>query len=162
MPNIIEDRKEELEAIEPLLNAIPSSNIIMLPSDCYAEGGDVIIHDPYVFVGVSSDATFEKFQTARTNTNGFECLQDEFPALEFKSFELFKDDMDPLKGSLHLDCAFQPLGDALLLAPHLFKNHAILPGLKTTLEEIIYFVVHKRKPTNYTLMCLVLLQRRFW
>ena len=124
LPNIIEDRKEELGAIESLLNAIPSSNIIMLPSDCYAEGGDVIIHEPYVFVGGSSDETFENFQTARTNTNGFEYLQDEFPALEFKSFELFKDDTDPLKGSLHLDCAFQPLGDALLLAPHLFKNPA--------------------------------------
>ena len=78
LPNIIEDRKEELGAIESLLNAIPSSNIIMLPSDCYAEGGDVIIHEPYVFVGVSSDETFENFQTARTNTNGFEYLQDEF------------------------------------------------------------------------------------
>ena len=124
LPNIIEDRKEELGAIESLLNAIPSSNIIMLPSDCYAEGGDIIIHEPYVFVGVSNDETFEKFQTARTNTNAFEYLQDAFPALEFKSFELFKDDIDPLKGSLHLDCAFQPLGDALLLAPHLFKNPA--------------------------------------
>ena len=66
LPNIIEDRKQELGAIEPLLNAIRSSNIIMLPSDCYAEGGDVIIHDPYVFVGVSSDATFEKFQVLGT------------------------------------------------------------------------------------------------
>ena len=53
-----------------------------------------------------------------------EYLADEFPAKEFKSFELLKDDQDPFKGSLHLDCAFQPLGGGAIIAPHLFKNES--------------------------------------
>ncbi len=122
LPNIIEDRQEELGAIEFLLNAIPSSNIIMLPIDCFAEGGDIILHNTHVFVGVSNNETFETYQTARTNSIGFDYLQNEFPTLKFKAFELFKDDTNPRKGSLHLDCAFQPIGDALLFAPHLFKK----------------------------------------
>lgn len=122
LPNVIEDRADELRAIDHLLDSIPSSNIIMMPSGCYAEGGDVIVHEPFIFVGVSDDLTFEEYTTARTNEAGFEYLQDEFPGYDFKGFELLKSDVDPRKGSLHLDCAFQPLGDALLLAPHLFKN----------------------------------------
>ena len=121
LPNVIEDRSEELQAIDHLVDSIPSSNIIMMPSGCFAEGGDVIVHEPFVFVGVSNNETYETFSTARTNEAGFEYLQDEFPGFDFKGFELLKNDVDPRKGSLHLDCAFQPLGDALLLAPHLFK-----------------------------------------
>tara|TARA_B100000900_G_C20593200_1_gene722373 strand:+ start:2113 stop:2979 length:867 start_codon:yes stop_codon:yes gene_type:complete len=122
LPNVIKDRASEANAIEELLGRIPSANIIMMPGGCYAEGGDVIVHEPFVFVGVSNEQTFQEYITARTNTAGFEYLQDEFPAYEFKGFELLKSDLDPRKGSLHLDCAFQPLGDALLFAPHLFKN----------------------------------------
>ncbi|REJ62446.1 MAG: amidinotransferase [Bacteroidetes bacterium] len=124
LPNVIEDRASEVKAINALLDRIPSSNIIMMPSGCYAEGGDVIVHERYVFVGLSNEATFNKYKTARTNEAGLDYLQDEFPAYDFKGFELLKSDVDPRKGSLHLDCAFQPLGDALLLAPHLFKNAA--------------------------------------
>ena len=124
LPNVIEDRASEAKAINALLDRIPSSNIIMMPSGCYAEGGDVIVHERFVFVGVSNEATFNKYKTARTNIAGLDYLQDEFPAYDFKGFELLKSDVDPRKGSLHLDCAFQPLGDALLLAPHLFKNAA--------------------------------------
>lgn len=122
LPNVIKDRADELHAIGYLVDSIPSSNIIMMPRGCFAEGGDVIVHEPFVFVGVSDDLTYEKFTTARTNEAGFEYLQDEFPGYDFKGFELLKSDVDPRKGSLHLDCAFQPLGDALLLAPHLFKH----------------------------------------
>jgi N-dimethylarginine dimethylaminohydrolase len=106
---------------------------------CNAEGGDVIIHNDYVFVGVSSDETFQKFKTARTNYAGMDYLADEFPAKEFKGFELHKDDLDPRKGALHLDCAFQPLGCGALLAPHLFKNESDVKWLmKYFGEENIY------------------------
>ena len=59
-----------------------------------------------------------------TNFRGMDYLADEFPAKDFKGFELHKDDRDPLKGSLHLDCAFQPIGGGALIAPHLFKNES--------------------------------------
>ena len=122
LPNVIEDRADELKAIDKLLGRISSANIIMMPSGCYAEGGDVIVHEPFVFIGVSNEQAFDKYTTARTNTAGFEYLQDEFPGFDFKGFELLKSDVDPRKGSLHLDCAFQPLGDAVLLAPQFFKQ----------------------------------------
>ncbi len=140
LPNVIEDRADELHAIDHLLDSIPSSNIIMMPSGCFAEGGDVIVHEPFVFVGVSDNDTYERYTTARTNEAGFEYLQDEFPAYDFKGFELLKSDVDPRKGSLHLDCAFQPLGDALLLAPHLFKNAADVTWIESQFgtENIFY------------------------
>jgi len=122
IPNIIEDRMLERDAMSKIEASIPSSNIIMMPSNCHAEGGDVLVHNDYIFVGVSDDEDFSKYKTARTNYAGYEYLMDEFPAKEFKAFELIKDDTIPQRGSLHLDCAFQPIGGGALLAPHLFKN----------------------------------------
>ena len=125
IPNVIADRSEERGAMAEIEETIPSGNIIMMPSGCYAEGGDVIVDNDYVLVGVSDDHTFENYKTARTNYRGMDYLADEFPAKEFKGFELHKDDHDPLKGSLHLDCAFQPIGGGgALIAPHLFKNES--------------------------------------
>lgn len=124
IPNIIEDRSQERDAMVNIEARIPSANIIMMPSGCYAEGGDVIVHNDYIFVGVSNDDDFQRFKTARTNYAGFEYLMDEFPAKEFKAFELLKNDLDSRSGSLHLDCAFQPIGGGALLASHLFKNAA--------------------------------------
>lgn len=122
LPNVIEDREDEALAIDKITGAVPSSNIIMMPSGCFAEGGDVLVHNDYVFVGVSNDEDFEAYQTARTNFAGFDYLQDEFPGFEFKGFELLKSDTDPRTGTLHLDCAFQAVGCGALIAPHLFKN----------------------------------------
>ncbi len=131
MPNVIEDRSEEQHAYDAVIDRIPSSQIIMMPSGCHAEGGDVLVHNNYVFVGVSSDEDFERYQTARTNYQGFEYLQDEFPQFEFKGFELHKHDRDPRAGSLHLDCAFQPIGNGALLCPKLFKNEADIAFLRS-------------------------------
>ena len=124
IPNVIEDRAEERDAMSEIEETIPSGNIIMMPNGCYAEGGDVIVDNDFVLVGVSDNATFDAYKTARTNYRGMDYLADEFPAKEFKGFELFKDDRDPLKGSLHLDCAFQTVGGGALIAPHLFKNES--------------------------------------
>lgn len=125
IPNVIADRAKERDAMAEIEKIIPSWNIIMMPSGCFAEGGDVIVDNDHVFVGVSNDETFDRFKTARTNFRGMDYLEDEFPAKEFKGFELHKDDRDPLKGALHLDCAFQPIGGGgALIAPHLFKNES--------------------------------------
>ena len=148
LPNVIEDQLSEAKAIDGLLNGITSSNIIMMPSGCYAEGGDVIVHEPFVFVGVSNDETFDTFITARTNTAGVDYLQDEFPAYDFKGFELLKSDVDPRKGSLHLDCAFQPLGDALLLALIFSRMRRMSLGLNPISALIIFSTAPKMKPTT--------------
>ena len=131
LPNVIEDRADEALAINDIEGKIPSANIIMMPSGCFAEGGDVLVHNHHVFVGVSNDATFDAYKTARTNIAGMEYLADEFPAKEFKGFELLKSDTDPKAGSLHLDCAFQPVGCGAIIAPHLFKNQADVAWLES-------------------------------
>ncbi len=140
LPNVIEDRAEEAHAITEIEGRIPSSNIIMMPSGCFAEGGDVLVHNHHVFVGVSDEATFDAFKTARTNYAGLEYLADEFPAKEFKGFELLKSDVDPRGGSLHLDCAFQPVGCGAIIAPHLFKHQEDVAWLEKFFgKEHIYY-----------------------
>lgn len=140
LPNVIEDRADEIKAISNIEERIPSSNIIMMPSGCFAEGGDVIVHNHHVFVGVSNDETFDAFKTARTNYAGMDYLSDEFPAKEFKGFELLKSDDEPRKGSLHLDCAFQPVGCGALIAPHLFKNESDVAWLEEFFgKENLYY-----------------------
>ena len=124
IPNVIADRAKERDAMAEIEGLIPSWNIIMMPSGCFAEGGDVIIDNDHVFVGVSNDETFERYKTARTNFRGMDYLADEFPTKEFKGFELHKNDTNPRMGSLHLDSAFQPIGGGALIAPHLFKNES--------------------------------------
>src|SRR6056300_834050 len=80
IPNIIEDRAEERDAMALIEAGIPSAQIIMMPSGCHAEGGDVIVHHDHIFVGVSNDEHFDRYTTARTNFAGMEYLNDEFPA----------------------------------------------------------------------------------
>ena len=130
IPNIIEDRSLERDAMGAVEARIPSANIIMMPSGCHAEGDDVLVLNDHIFVGVSNEDDFNSYKTARTNYAGYEYLMDEFPAKEFKAFELLKNDIDPRSGSLHLDCAFQPIGGGALLAPHLFKNSADVKWLE--------------------------------
>ena len=55
IPNVIADRAKERDAMAEIEKIIPSWNIIMMPSGCFAEGGDVIVDNDHVFVGVSND-----------------------------------------------------------------------------------------------------------
>ena len=70
LPNIIEDRAEELKAIESIIEEISPENRIKMPIDARAEGGDVMPWNEYLFVGYSEDQDFEKYQVARTNRAG--------------------------------------------------------------------------------------------
>ena len=65
--NVIEDRKEEVPAIKSITDKISPKKLIKLPKDAFAEGGDIIIHNNYVFVGVSNDEDYQKLQVTRTN-----------------------------------------------------------------------------------------------
>ena len=50
--NILPDRAEEYHALEPLLEQISPDDVIELPEDCHVEGGDVILCNDYIFIGV--------------------------------------------------------------------------------------------------------------
>lgn len=122
IPNIIEDRKDEILALNKIMNSLDENQIIHMPPGANVEGGDVTIHNGYVFIGVSSDDDFNKFQVARTNYEGFNFLKKKFENLNFIPLELFKSDDDPLENVLHLDCCFQPIGsNGAIVYPGGFK-----------------------------------------
>ena len=122
--NILPDRAQEFEALESLLSQINSEQHIILPEDCHVEGGDVILCDDYIFIGVYSGPDYPEYITARTNLQAAEALQNLFPKKTVKTFELRKSNTNPLGNALHLDCCFQPLGNGnALIHEHGFLNN---------------------------------------
>ena len=110
IPNIIEDRIKEADAIAGVINKIASEDIIRMPLSTRAEGGDVMPCNEYIFVGYSEKEDFEKYIVARTNRSALDFLTLTFPNKIVKGFELKKSDSDPRENALHLDCCFQPIG----------------------------------------------------
>ena len=113
--NILPDRAEEYQALEPLLEQISPDDVIELPEDCHVEGGDVILCNDYIFIGVYSGSDYPEYITARTNLQAAEAIQRLFPNKVVKTFELRKSNSNPLENALHLDCCFQPLGNGKAL-----------------------------------------------
>ena len=93
-------RKAEIEGIQHVLDQLDPDSIIEVPEGATIEGGDVLVHHDHVFVGISK----------RTNKAGFEFLKATFPDKQVIGLNVVVSD-DPKKNILHLDCAFQPVGD---------------------------------------------------
>lgn len=110
IPSIIRERNAEQEGLQVHLNQIPDSNKIVAPEGTYIEGGDVIIHNEYIFVGYAKEEDFYNYKTARTNEAGLAFIKKSFPHKKVIGFELNKSDYIALENSLHLDCCFQTLG----------------------------------------------------
>ena len=110
IPNIIEDRAQELEAIQGILATFDQNQIIRMPKNAHVEGGDVILKGNSIFIGYSKDEDFQRYKVARTNIEGVEFIQKTFPHKNVIYFELKKSDIDPRNSALHLDCCFQPVG----------------------------------------------------
>ena len=114
--NILPDRSNEIFAIQKVLDLIPKNKIIELPNDCHIEGGDVILHNDYIFIGTYDGIDYSNFKTARTNYKAIKFLKEKFPAKKIISFDLIKSDLEPTKNALHLDCCLQPVGNGKLVA----------------------------------------------
>ena len=114
--NILPNREAEIHAIDFIWNNIDPDKRIVLPEECHAEGGDVIVWNDYIFVGTYSGSDYASYITARTNMDAVIALQELFPHKIVKAFELRKSNTDPKENALHLDCCFQPIG----------KNKAII------------------------------------
>ncbi|MBT5090556.1 MAG: amidinotransferase [Flavobacteriales bacterium] len=124
IPNIIKDRKEEVDAIDSVLSQIAEENKIKMSLSARAEGGDVMLCNEYVFVGYSEKEDFEHYAVARTNKEGVEFLATAFPGKIVKGFELNKSDDNPRENALHLDCCFQPIGKNMaIMYKGGFKNY---------------------------------------
>ncbi|MGM5630199.1 arginine deiminase-related protein [Apibacter raozihei] len=109
--NIIPDRSDEQEAYKEIFDTIYYQKIYNLPEKAHVEGGDIIVFDDIVFCGVYKGNDYSNLKTARTNIYAIEFLNELYPDKTFVDIELKKDDKDPYKGILHLDCTFMPVGD---------------------------------------------------
>lgn len=95
---LLENRKKETAAIDSLLTQM--DKLLTLPPAAIVEGGDVILYKDYVFVGLG----------ARTNSTGFDFLANEFKNKQVIPLPTIVS-TDPMAHIVHLDCAFQPVGD---------------------------------------------------
>jgi len=118
LSNMIDSRSLELSAIKYILSEIPYENIIKLSSDCHVEGGDVILFNNYIFIGIYTGEDYPDYITARTNFNAANEIKTNFPNKIVKTFELRKSNSSPKDNALHLDCCFQPIGkDKAIIYP---------------------------------------------
>ena len=125
IPNIIAERAQEVQAIRHIHELIAPEKILITPSRCRIEGGDVMLNNEYVFVGYSEESDFNNYQVARTDANALDFLGHHFPAKKVMGFELQKSDTNAYENALHLDCCFQPIGtNSAILYEGGFKNQS--------------------------------------
>jgi len=149
IPNIIEDRIKEVDAIADVINKIANEDIIKMPFSTRAEGGDVMPWNEYVFVGYSEKKDFEKYTVARTNKSALDFLTLTFPNKIVKGFELKKSDNDPRENALHLDCCFQPIGKNMaIIYKGGFKHSVDVDFLVTYFGEENIIEVNKEEMYN--------------
>ena len=123
IPNIINERSTEQEGLRHIISLIESKKILRTPSDVHIEGGDVIVHNDFVFVGYSEKKDFSKYKVSRTNSESLKFLKHHFPNKEIIGLELLKSDVSVFEGALHLDCCLQPLGkENILICFDILKN----------------------------------------
>ena len=114
--NILPERSKEILAIDKVIELISKNKIFELPGECHIEGGDVILHNDYIFIGTFDGDDYSNFKTARTNYQAIQFLKKIFPEKKIISFDLIKSDLEPTKNALHLDCCLQPVGNGKLVA----------------------------------------------
>lgn len=109
--NILPDREGELVAIQYVLDQINPVKVVRPPEEVHIEGGDVILHDNYIFIGTYKGSDYKDYITARTNMQGVAYIKNLFPNKIVKEFDLVKSKIEARDNALHLDCCFQPIGN---------------------------------------------------
>ena len=112
IPEIIDQRNNEKDGIKYFSNSLKEKEKILVPNTIHIEGGDIIIHNDFIFIGYSKN---DKLKVARTSYNSIKFMQNHFPNKKVIGFEMIKDDNNPYKNILHLDCAMQPVGKNKLI-----------------------------------------------
>lgn len=136
--NILPNRDAEIEAISHVIEQINPENIINLPVEAHAEGGDVMPYKDYILVGTYKGPDYKDFITARTNVQAVDALQELFPHRKVVSFSLKKSNTEARDNALHLDCCFQPVG----------KDKAIIYKDGFLIEEEYNWLVNLFKKEN--------------
>lgn len=121
--NIIDQRAEEFEAINHVLDLIDEGDISDIPDDIQIEGGDVMLLGDNLFVGTYLDDDFDDYMCCRTSPLAVDYLQAHFPHKTVRGFDLVKSNEPRTANALHLDCCFQPIGkNGAILCPYGFKD----------------------------------------
>ena len=147
--NIIENRSNEIPAIEHIINQISSDKVLKIDSNSKIEGGDVTIFKNHIFIGASNPTDFNKYKVARTNFEAVDFIKNNFPNMKVVGFELFKSDTDKNENTLHLDCCFQPVSnDLAIIAPDSFKNKSDVGYLEELIGKSNLFYLSKEEKNN--------------
>jgi N-dimethylarginine dimethylaminohydrolase len=109
--NILPDRERELDAIQYVLDQIDPKKVVRPPEEVHIEGGDVMLHNEYIFIGTYKGSDYKNYITARTNTAGVAYIKALFPNKIVKEFDLVKSKIEARDNALHLDCCFQQVGN---------------------------------------------------
>ena len=88
LSNLVPNRAMEAEGVTFLLNQLAIDQVIRIEDPIHVEGGDVIVHGDYLFVGVYTGKDYKDYITARTNAHAVKYLQQQFPEKHVKAFEL--------------------------------------------------------------------------
>lgn len=120
--NIIPDRAQEIRGIQSILDKIPDSQkIYTADQNIHFEGGDIILYNDIVFIGICTREDYKDCITARTNIKAVSYFRRQFPYKKIIPLELPKSNTDPYTNILHLDCCFQPVGkDLAIVSPNGF------------------------------------------
>lgn len=103
------ERQAEFFAIRDIVSRI-AQEVWFPPQHVKVEGGDVMPFRDKIFVG-QGIAGDEKLRCNRSNKAAIDYLQEKFPNKEVIPIPLIKSDKNPKSNCLHLDCAFQPIGN---------------------------------------------------
>ena len=108
--NILSNRAREIQALQYVIDQIHPQKVITFPQEVHIEGGDVMPHGDYIFVGTYYGDDYSSYITARTNLAAVTALEELFPEKIVKPFNLKKSNTVAHDNALHLDCCFQPIG----------------------------------------------------
>ncbi len=108
-----------------LIKKFPKEKTLYPPENAVIEGGDIVLFNEYVFVG----------QIDRTNKIGYEFLKHHFSNKKVIPLEVTVTD-SPMTNVLHLDCAFQPVGEryAIIYEQGFVKRPDIIYGEKNLIK----------------------------
>ncbi len=106
-------RSDELNGIKHVLDKIDQSKIVEVPKEIIVEGGDVILWNDFIFIGIGD----------RTTEEAIKFIQNIFPNKTVLGFDIVVDQENASNNILHLDCTFQPIGiDEAIIYHNGFKS----------------------------------------
>ena len=123
-------RKDEINSINEILKDIEEEKIIKVPDNIYIEGGDIIIHNGYIFVGQNGN---------RTSKETINYLKEIFS--NYKIIPLNMINPNANNNWIHLDCLFNPISnDTALIYKKGFNKESldIINNIFNNLIEINY------------------------